>query len=346
MPLTPKQREIRSTRSGGSDVATLLDENAFETLLELYAEKTCIDAPQDAEQTERQFEGNLMEETCARWYEQGALTEKGLTVALPMQWKPGTATEGTLLHARYPDILCATPDRIVVPQMASPIRLWDAEDASGVVECKYVGPTMSKEWGDPETDDVPAMYALQVITERMVVESILGREVDVALVAFIHGKGFGLFDVPRNEDLEGVILEAARYFKERHLDPRVPPEPSGRLDSLQRAVKVLYRESRGRKLVAIPHVEALMDEHRQNSLLAKQYQAVSDRLKIQLQIIMGEAECLESPELGKILWKNEKPRVELDVTALRAAYAEICDDFMVEKPPRRPFKPYYKEEIA
>lgn len=333
MPLTPKQKEIRSTRSGGSDIATLLDENPFESLLELYAEK--VTAPEkEEEQTDAQSEGDLMEETCARWAATRLYPDDD--VIETKRWEHGEATEGTLLHAKHGDILCASPDRIVVPKHMGP--------AIAALECKYVGPEQAKKWGDPDTDQVPAMYALQVMTERMVVESILGREVDVALVAFLHGRGFMSFDVPRNADLESVILEAATYFKEKHLDPRIPPEPLGRLDSLQRAVKLLYPRSKPRTLVATGTTEALMEAHRENYQLAKQYEELAKRQAVDLQVIMREdCECLESPRLGKILWKNEKPRMEFDAAAFRADHEDLYNDYVVQKPPRRPFKPYYKE---
>jgi predicted phage-related endonuclease len=104
-----------------------------------------------------------------------------------------------------------------------------AEDRSFVVEAKWIeNPEFCAHWGRAGTkqaENVPDYVQVQVQWQMHIASDLCG----IAYVAALRGiGGFGLYMVPRDEELIGVILERTDAFYRNHILTKTAPElPEG-----------------------------------------------------------------------------------------------------------------------
>ena len=232
----------------------------------------------------------------------------------------------TLVHPRH-DWLCGTPDRLVVGR---PER---------GLECKAANHRQAYRWGPSESDAIPEEYIAQV-TGYM---AITGRpEWDVA--ALIDGNDFRIYRLQRDEQLEGVLLEAAERFYRTHVAPDISPPIDGG-DSAREYLSRAYPREMGDMLEATVEATelatALRDVRHQRVTSEEREQFLENQLKA----LIGEAAGLRGP-WGKITWKATKGRPVTDWKAI-AGVAAIPKQ-LIEKhtrlAPARVFRPSFTEE--
>lgn len=109
----------------------------------------------------------------------------------------------------------------------------DAQRHNGeVVEAKtsgIVGPGDPYKWGEEGTDEIPDYYLLQVQAQLMITGALRAW-----VPALLGGRGFVMFCVQANRDLQEVISENSVAFWQQHVVPRVaPPNVRPSMESLK-----------------------------------------------------------------------------------------------------------------
>ena len=186
-------------------------------------------------------------------------------------------------------VLAAAEDRLGVQIVDR--QLWLTKDANAatldgrvagggpLVEAKtsgIVGPSKVSEWGDELTDEVPDNYLVQVQAQLLVSGAELAY-----LAALIGGRGFGLFQiVPQPELQTAIATKSSEFIASLAADcaPGAPPQ----LETLKR----IRRQPK--KVVEIN------DELRERFEEAKANAKIADETKEQFQrellAAMGDAE--------------------------------------------------------
>ncbi len=101
-----------------------------------------------------------------------------------------------------------------------------------IIEAKTGGiySPLSGDWGEPETDEIPEQYMIQVQHQMFAA----GPEYQfVALSALIPPRGFCMYYIPRDEALIAAIVERELKFWE-HVKNDTPPDGTPSLDAIKR----------------------------------------------------------------------------------------------------------------
>jgi len=204
MTITAEQAERRRQFIGSSDAAAILGANPWATPRDVWLQKTgrVEETPESpAMALGRRLEGaigDFVEE------QQGVRLSRNIEVSL----------EGEPVGANI-----------------------DAIDDAGVIwEIKtsglYGGRT--DEWGDPNTDQVPTQYIVQVHHQMAALQVVEGERVEEArIAALLPRRGVVTYRIPRNDDLVDVCVEKAREFWERYVVPDVEPDGATNLWALE-----------------------------------------------------------------------------------------------------------------
>lgn len=213
--ISPEQRRARRNYLGSSDAAAVVGKDPWKTPYELWLEKTGQLEETDEPPSPAAELGNYLEPALLDWAAQqlGAPVERDIFL-VHGNGLLSANLDGLSLHAEPP---C-------------------------VVEAKTVGllgGTAADAWGDAESDAVPDHVALQAAHQLAVVNTASGSGEDVGWVlvpALLARRGFVMFRVQRDRDLEDALVEAElRWWTDyvsRGTPP--PPEPSPALAVLKR----------------------------------------------------------------------------------------------------------------
>ena len=202
------------------------------------------------------------------------------------QWKGNDSTKFGLRLEK--PILDEAEERLGSPIVDR--QLWLTRDFNGatldgrvdsrtIVEAKtsgLLGPSTMSEWGEDESDDVPDSYLLQVQAQLLVSGAELAY-----LAALIGGRGFAMFKITPNVDLQAAIAAKASEFIAT-LAGDVPPPELPQLETLKR----IRRQPN--KVVTIP--DELYDRFEQAKADAKVSEAVKEEAQRAVLAAMGDAE--------------------------------------------------------
>lgn len=256
MALTAEQRETRKQGLGGSDIAVILGLSPWKTPLELYLEKTGELPEPDLSANEAVHFGNVLEDVVADEYAR----RTGEKVRRNNQ---------TLYHSTHPFLL-GHLDREVVGKRK-------------VLEIKTASGSQRSQWGEPETDQVPEYYLVQVAHYMAL------RDYDSADVAVLFdGREFVRYTVGRDPELEKMIIDAAVSFWRGNVLARVAPAPAYDHPSTVALLQRRYPGTNG-ATVSLDHVEHWHRVYRDCQERIKTYSAAADAAKAHLLAEMGEA---------------------------------------------------------
>lgn len=218
--------------------------------------------------------------------------------------------EETLRHPTYTFLLCH-PDGVTDDG-----RLFEAKNTRS-----------DKDWGELGTDQVPQEYLMQV-QHNMLVTGL--PVADVAVL--IGGSDFRIYTVERDIDLHNLLIEAESALWKR-IESGNPPPPTTAED-----VMALWgRVGRSVEVEADELVEAQVAELRSLKDERAQVDEQIEKVTIEIQKWMREADTLTRN--GRILatWKETKPRESFDVAAFRAAHPDLAAAFTRTGQPTRRF---------
>ena len=250
MPITDKQRLERRKFLGSSDMAAVLGVSPFSTAYDVWAEKTgkLTDEAESAVMTA----GNMFEEGVLTWA-QGQLGE--------------LINKNVIRHVENTH-LASHPDA-ELKKTGEPVEA----KTSGLY-----GPTPFP-WGDAGTDEVADHIIVQGHVHMMAMKSEVCH-----IPAFIGGRGFAMFHVKLDSEVEIAILEAADSFWHSHVQADLPPT---NVDGTMRYLRRIKRVPD--KVVEVPLATVEMwEKAKAKALRAKR---IADDLKAALLTRLGIAEA-------------------------------------------------------
>lgn len=248
--------EVRKTGFGASDAAPAMGLSRWQSPLELYLEKRgAYDGDEDPlGNSEAVRMGVLFEPLVLHNY---AMTEGKMVLGRSILGRPCVylpdgnvkrVTEdeapllGTLRHPEREWQFCHL-DGLVVPdleKLSEPTELVEAKSSLGRL-------AYGDDWGDEETDQVPAEYVAQGQHQMDVVEGVLGRAVPLTLPVILAGPRWRVYRLHPSTafQAEMVDMESYLWFRiQRGFAPDPTPDDRG-----SKALEKIYPHASGEKRV-------------------------------------------------------------------------------------------------
>lgn len=277
---------------GGSDAAAVCGLSPWRSRVQVYLDK--LGLVEDTEETERMRWGNLLEDVIAREYAE----REGVKVQRRRQ---------SIAHPEH-HWMRANIDRAIVGQASG----------VGILECKNVDRFAAKEFGEAGTDAVPEYYLLQVVHYMAVTGYGWGR-----LAALIGGNELRVYEIPRDDELIGNLIEVERRFWEDHVLARLAPEPTSAED-----VSLLYPQDNGRPMLATAEAIAACKKLVYVKDLIKRLSETQDACELTIKRTIGPNANMLVGDDGKTLlsWKSQS-RKGIDTDRLRKDHPAIAAEY-------------------
>ena len=255
---------------GASDAATCLRlPTAYLTLLALYRICAGLDEPEEdppGEITPRKI-GTLLEDPVCKLYSDAT----GRKIQRRTK---------AVHHKQHPFIR-AHLDRVVVGQAGE----------KRIVEAKTADQGNWREWGEPGTDDVPSNYLAQVQHQMAC------SDADVADIPVLIGKRFAIYEVPRDQEIIDLIIDAEVRFMREHVEPGIPPEPETHADF----AVAFAQHVEGKRVEATDQLVHDLRERRRILAEIKDLETTKKGIELDIKKHMGDAECLVLPNTDTVI---------------------------------------------
>ena len=285
----------RTKYIGGSDIGAILGLSKFRTPLEVWMEKTGKEVSQ-LDSLPLRF-GSFAEKFVADEYARATGFEL-------------LHDESIYIHPTHP-MMSAHIDRFILGDGLN-------KPATRLLECKTANPFARGEWGEPGTDQVPMSYLCQCIWYM----AITGIE-QCDLAVLFSNSDFRIYEIARDLELEGLVIEKALHFWNEHVLKDIPPPAQTEGD-----YQALFKKSDPSKTIETnPKTVELI---RQLQSLNKQSGDVDEeitRIKQHIMNEMKEAEVLSYQGNTVATWKAPKPSFRLDSKRLELEAKEVFERF-------------------
>jgi len=277
----------RMTGIGSSDASAVAGVNPWRSPVDVWLEKTGNAPPSDdSDDLGPTYWGKRLENLVIEEYRNRTGAAIGHQQAL-------------VRHPTHPFML-ATLDAIAVHPTGGPRPL----------EAKTT--RFSRDWGDPESDEVPLHYVFQVQHQL----AVTGFSVaDIAVL--IGGSDFRIYRVARDERIIEALVNVEKEFWQAVLDRRPPP---------------LRREGDGAKVfpshISGLRIEADRERYEAWSALVKTKAEIKsltkqqEELTLKLQSFMGEAEALVFQGDTLATWRRSAPVRRVDSKKLKREFPD------------------------
>jgi len=273
---------------GGSEAAAVLGLSPFKTPYQVWQDKLGLSG--ERETTPAMTWGLLLEPVIRQKY----ADETGRTVRKP----------GHMKSARYPFML-GTLDGIT-------------DDGRGL-EIKTA--RSSADWGEAGTDEIPQAYVIQCQHYAEVAD----LEVFDLAVLF-GGSDFRLYEVPRDRELQAMMIEREAAFW-KMVEAKTPPDPITYADAIKR-----FSTSHEERVVATPDVMLAVTALREASLGKKVAEGMAEDAKFAILSVLKEADTLVDA-VGNVLltYKRSKDSDWFDKDAFEKAQPELYKQFLASQ---------------
>jgi putative phage-type endonuclease len=252
---------LRRKGIGGSDAASSIGQSPYCTALELYFDKIGEQVPRDldADGVERTDFGRALEGVVANQYAQ--------------RYDVRLRRRNVMLrHPRYP-FMVANVDRTV-------------DNTKAGLEVKTVDAFAYRQsglWGEPESDQIPPHYLLQVCHYMCVLDYPIWY-----LAALIGGHKMVRYVIERDRELEQLLIDGEMRFW-THVETREPPPLDYEHPHAIGLLKRMYRGTDGGTINLDDDIYAWHRVRLDADEKVKQYQAVSDGARAHILHTMGDA---------------------------------------------------------
>lgn len=253
--LTAEQQLVRSQGIGASEIAAVVGVNPWKTPFDVFLDKM---GQVERTETDRTRMGHRMEPVIADEFASRANRVLELC--------------DTLVHPRF-SWAVATPDRRVV-------------GARELVECKWVGPRLASHWGTDD-DGVPEYVLTQCQWQLEVADA------DVCFVAALVGEEFRVYQVTRDTELAGLLLEQAERFWTDHVLTKTPPEITAS-PAARRYLESKYAKAGEAVLDPTPEADRLVHDYLEASRLEREAVAAKELAANGLRALIGDARGVQS----------------------------------------------------
>ena len=295
---------LRAKSLGGSDIGAILGVNRYRSAVDVWLEKTGRKVPQVNNLATR-F-GQFAEEFVASEY---SLSTDHNLVNHPR----------AIIHPQH-DYMHGHVDRFV----CDADRLFDESGAllaTRILECKTANPFAQHEWGELGSDQVPMSYLAQCAWYMMI------TQIPQADLAVLFGNtDFRVYEIPRDLELEEMILERARFFWEANVLQDIPPKPQSESD-----LRSLFPKSQAGKSVEASHetIEFIKKlQHAQAQI--ESYEQEVSTLKQGIMAQMQDAEVLLLDGKTIATWKAPKSSLRVDTKRLTEDHPDIVAQYQVQ----------------
>lgn len=289
----------RQLGCGGSDLAAILGMDGHGGALRVWLEKTGQARPERNVRLERSARrGHRLEGLVAEFFAE----ETGLTVL---------DSPGTLQHVDHPHWI-ANPDRLTTAP--------DDRDDLGVLECKTRTWRSARfeGWHGDEAPDRPAIQAHWYLTVSGYRHAHLAGLIDDDLT---------WFRLERDEELCGLLADAADRFWHDHVLPGVPPKADGSHATTDLLARLW--DAREEATVEVDPVEAMLLGQRRRELKAAQSRLDGELTEVEnrMRQLAGDAEVAtvggkpvytwrQNGQFAHARFRDEKPELAAQYTRL------------------------------
>lgn len=319
-----QKREERKSSIGGADIGIILGLSKWKTPVQLWLEKTGRDTKKDEPTIPQEF-GIFAEEFVARQYEKR--TRRRVEVY-----------EHKIVHPENP-LFTGNIDRLVIPE-GSQIASFNGElRTDRGMEAKAVSAYCGGEWGDDDSDDVPAIYMAQC-------QWYIGLHPQFRywdLAALIGNARFEVYPFIRDNDMIQMLQARAAEWWNNYVVKDVAPPPMSEADVLA----LFPKHKPGKSVVADENICATLGLIKETKTMIAQYETQKECLQMQVKNFLKDSEsAVVVDNAGKplVTWKNNKDSVKTD---WEEAYQELLRKVEIYKliPPAE-FDGLRKEIIA
>ena len=200
---TDEWYDFRMNGIGGSEMATVLGINKYDTAVRLYHEKIGTIA-QRKEDSERMFWGRTNEDIIAKIWQYYDGSKDGYIENYKNDKIVRTCRRinGYVTHPDYPWLI-ASLDRVINIKDGFNLITGEPLQTEAVLECKNLGYWMSQMW----QDGIPIYFLVQIHVYMLILET------DYAEIAMlVDGGNFVVEKVMRDESLIERIVEISKHF--------------------------------------------------------------------------------------------------------------------------------------
>lgn len=200
-------------------------------------------------------------------------------------------------------------------------------DDGRVVEIKTA--RSGKDWGEPETNQIPDYYAVQV-HHYMIVTGFQVTDIPVS----IGGGSPELYEVEADKELHEMIIEAEAKFWER-VQSGNPPDPVTYSDAVARFGK---SSSSGEVVASSDIVQAIADIKSSRDMV-KTHEEYEEDLKGKVIIYLGDnGDTLVSPDGTRLVtYKLASGRKTFDVKTFEKEQPNLYQRYLKNGEPSRRF---------
>lgn len=284
--MTDKTEWLLARRKGigGSDVAAILGLSRYRSPLDVYAEKTSEEPPEDKPSESAHF-GTLLENVVAKEF----ADRTGMKVQ----------RVNKMLRAGERDWMIANLDRAVVnPEIAGNVRVQDEQrqaetnrmlTTDAILECKTASAFIADQWGESQEAEI---VSGKVVTEHKIpiyyetqvqwYMGITGAQVCYVAV-LLGGQDFRIYAVNRDDDVIKALQEQCHEFWTEHVLKKVPPAPA-----TQEEVQKLFTKDDGEMIEATNEVATDIGELRTLNEKIKQLEGEQKVVKDRICAALGE----------------------------------------------------------
>lgn len=282
----------RMTGIGGSDAGTILGVNKWKSKTQLFFEKTNPEMIQEIN-NEFIYWGNMMEDVVADEFAR----------------RTGKKVRRDNRMLRHPEhkFMMANLDRVVVGEKA-------------LLECKTTSQYNKEQWED---DNVPAQYLCQ-IQHYM---AVTGYE-KAYIAVLIGGNNFVWKEIPRDDELIEILIEAEKDFWENNVQSGVIPEIDGS-EATSDFINYMYKDIDNEEIELGSEADTLMKSIESIKEDIKEQQQLQKKYENQLKDSLGHNTAGKTAAY-LATWKQQTRR-SIDKKALEEKYGkDVIDQFYKE----------------
>lgn len=270
---------------GGSDAAAALGLSHWKTPFQLYEEKLGLSEPID--ETWDMSRGKAMEPLLRQHF----ADTYGVNVSVPT---------AAMVSAKYP-YMRYNPDGLT---------------DDGIL-CEFKTARYSKDWGAPNSDEVPQEYLLQ-IQHGLIVTGF-----DVARPSVSIGGGEPVYyEVKADRNLQEMIIESEAAFWER-VQNRIPPDATTNEDVARK-----FRRVNGLPIAADDIINRALGNLRACRDGIKTLETEKERYEVEIKNFMGENDTLvDQYGVPLATWKLQRGAVRIDSKRLKAEQPALAAQY-------------------
>lgn len=278
--------QARRTGVGGSDAAAVVGLSKWRTPLAVYMDKIGQGVP--VPENEAMRWGKILEPVVRQEY----ANHTGRTILQP---------EKIIRHPKH-EFMIASLDGFTADERVVEIKTSRTGDG----------------WGEAE-DDIPTDYLMQVQHYM----AVTGYTVtDIAVL--IGGAEFRIYEVPADEELQGILIEREAAFWQR-VEQEKPPAPIAVSDLLN------FFSVKPGNVLATPELSSILTKLKEVKAALKDQEIIKTSLEDEIKMFLGEKDVLLDAAGNTLAtWKLSKASEKFDLEKFKENHPKLYAKYTSE----------------